>query len=241
MILTKRQRQLLNAILEEFTKTAVPVGSVDICDHYDIDVSPATIRNDMVELSKMGYLEKEHVSAGRRPTTLAWRWYLSEAYKEESVHPKIEVEVKTRIFRNRFQKSRLVKEAVDALSKITNYPSIAIVEDTIYYSGIAELLEYPEFQEIEVLQKILNILEDYSMLNTIFHKYKGDDRVKVLIGEEISEFFDDCSLVFGDFEMYRNEHGIIGVIGPSRMKYSKVIPAVRYVADSLGEAISGWE
>ena len=107
-MITDRQKALLLAIIEEFTDTANPVGSMDVGSKYDLHVSPATIRNEMVNLSDMGFLEKAHVSSGRKPTTMAWRWLINEGLEEYHMHPKIEVEVRTKIFRNRFQRSNRI-------------------------------------------------------------------------------------------------------------------------------------
>jgi heat-inducible transcriptional repressor len=73
-----RQKQLLSAIVELYTKTAVPVGSQALLEHYDFGVSSATLRNDMVTLEEEGYLYQPHVSAGRIPTDLGYRMYVEE-------------------------------------------------------------------------------------------------------------------------------------------------------------------
>lgn len=241
-MLTERQERLLLSILKEYLDTAQPVGSIELRKKYDIDASSATIRNEMVELSRLGFLEKEHISSGRKPTALAWRWFLNEALEEKMLAPSEETETKMKIFKQRFQKTRLVKEAVENVTKLTHYPSVALIDDTVLYAGIGELLEYPEFQEIEVLQNILNVIEDYTLMNSIFTRHvDNDSKVKVLIGNELGiNAFGQCSVVFAYFNLHRSEKGIISVIGPSRMNYSKVIPAIRYVVECLNEAVNGW-
>src|SRR3990172_6099222 len=97
--LVARQIQILRAIIEEFISTAKPVGSDTIDKKFNIGVSPATIRNEMVYLTKEGYLQKSHISAGRIPTPLALRLYVNEIMKEKELSVADEVSAKEKIWR----------------------------------------------------------------------------------------------------------------------------------------------
>ena len=103
MNLTDRQAQLLKAVIEEFTATAEPVGSVTLEKKYNLGVSPATIRNEMVALTKSGFLKQPHTSAGRTPTLMALKYYVRELLKEEKLSVADEVAVKEKIWDNRFE------------------------------------------------------------------------------------------------------------------------------------------
>ena len=80
--LTDRQRQLLKAIVEAYVKAGEPVGSEYIEKTFNLGVSPATIRHEMVHLTEMGYLKQLHTSAGRTPTSMGFRLYITELMKE---------------------------------------------------------------------------------------------------------------------------------------------------------------
>ena len=85
MDLTDRQKALLKAIIEEYIEDAEPVGSEVIERKYNLGVSPATIRNEMVVLTKEGYLKQPHTSAGRIPTSMGFRLFIQELMKEKQL------------------------------------------------------------------------------------------------------------------------------------------------------------
>ncbi|MCX6719745.1 MAG: DeoR family transcriptional regulator [Candidatus Staskawiczbacteria bacterium] len=81
-MLTKRQEKLLNFLIKEYITTAEPVGSLSLKKASDLDISGATIRNDLQELTKQGFIEQPHTSAGRVPTKKAYR-YITEKLEEQ--------------------------------------------------------------------------------------------------------------------------------------------------------------
>ncbi|MBN2015599.1 hypothetical protein JW766_02095 [Candidatus Dojkabacteria bacterium] len=241
MTITKRQEEILKRIIKEFMKTAQAVGSLTLSEKYDLGVSPATLRAEMSRLVEEGYLSKPHSSSGRIPTTLGIRYFLEEILREEEMEALQEAEIKEHLFHNRFQRSKFIKEAVNVLSKITNQTALSLVDDMVFVAGISQLVSNPEFYDINVLQGVLDIIESERFLTTLFGKLEND-HLKILIGDEMGlEALEECSIVYAPFNYYRGEKGYLGVLGPRRMRYSKVIPAVRTVAKFLEEAITGWE
>ncbi|MBQ2582852.1 MAG: heat-inducible transcription repressor HrcA, partial [Erysipelotrichaceae bacterium] len=83
MALTQRMVDILKAIVDEFVATAEPVGSKTLVDKYGLPYSSATIRNDMVALETMGYLEKPHTSAGRIPSNKGYQYYCEHLLKKD--------------------------------------------------------------------------------------------------------------------------------------------------------------
>ena len=79
VLIGKRQNEILKIIVEEYIKTAKPVGSKSICDK--LDCSSATVRNEMSYLEDIGYLEKTHISSGRVPSALGYRYYVDNLMK----------------------------------------------------------------------------------------------------------------------------------------------------------------
>ena len=78
MELTERKKRILRAIIESYIATAEPVGSKAVAQLAGLDVSSATIRNEMSDLTDMGYLEQPHTSAGRIPSPAGYRLYVTE-------------------------------------------------------------------------------------------------------------------------------------------------------------------
>jgi heat-inducible transcriptional repressor len=78
MRLEGRQREIFEIVVEEFIKTARPVGSEFLAENYDLEVSSATVRNDLAFLEELGLLEKPHTSGGRVPTSRGWHFFIEE-------------------------------------------------------------------------------------------------------------------------------------------------------------------
>lgn len=83
MNLDNRQRYIFEIVVEEFIKSAKPIGSEFLAENYDLEVSPATIRNDMAYLEELGFLAKPHTSGGRIPTSRGWHFFFIELREPE--------------------------------------------------------------------------------------------------------------------------------------------------------------
>lgn len=242
MELTKRQKKILKAIINEFIKNGLPVGSLTLSEKYGIGVSPATLRAEMANLVKGGYLYKEHSSAGRVPTTLGLRYFLDEMLKEDHLNKVKETQAREKIFQKRFDRSKFVREAVKELAGLSGLVALSVVDDIVYMSGVGQLVTMPEFTDTEILQSALEIIESESLLLSIFQKFATNGKLRILVGDEIGvEALSNCSVVCSPYNFFRGERGYLAVVGPRRMQYSTVIPAVRSVANFIDEAIRGWE
>ena len=241
-IMTPRQEKILKSIILEFMKTAQPVGSVVVWERYKIKASPATIRNDMSDLIKLGFLEKENFSSGRIPTVVGLRYFLENILSENELNYTEEMMIREELNKEKFQRDRLLRRCVELLATKLKYIAVAIASDSIYYAGISDILDYIEFEDLSVLKNLLSVIENYSILESIFDKGSSSDGdIKILIGEESGvSSFAKSSIVFTGFRLHRGEQGYIGVLGPLRMRYENVLPLVRYVRNTIEEAVSGW-
>lgn len=126
MELTERKLKILQAIISDYVKTAEPVGSRTLSKRLDMDISPATIRNEMSDLEEMGYLTHPHTSAGRVPSDKAYRLYVNQLMEK----PELSLEAKKSIANelqadiNEFE--RTIRHAARILSRITNLTSFAV-------------------------------------------------------------------------------------------------------------------
>ena len=240
MSISERQQAILRAVVEEFMKSAGAVGSSRIVKQYDVDVSPATVRNEMVDLAEKGYLAKSHLSSGRVPTDLGLRFFVKEMMEEENLKNLDEVNVRIGVYRNRFDEEKLMSQVLDFLSAETGYAALSLVDGTLRYRGMSSLLDYEELRDVEVLEMILRLLESSTLLQRTFKRY-GSDGISVLIGRECDlQGLRQCSVVFSGFDYYGRKRGYLGVLGPRRMRYSRVIPSVKAVRGMLEEAVRGW-
>ncbi len=238
--ITDRQKEILRAIIQEFMKNAEPVGSMTVVSDYDIDVSSATVRNEMAELSEKGYLEKTHTSAGRTPTTLGLRFFIKELMEEEPLANQDKVDIKMTFFNKRFEIDKLMNEVLQFLSSETGYVGLSLLDNTFRYYGVSSLTDFQELRDIGIFESILNILENDNLVRQIFEKSNTDD-VCVIIGDECEiGGLGYCAFVFSPFKYVNDKQGYIGVLGPKRMRYMRVKPLIRYVTNVLEESVRGW-
>ncbi|OGE43192.1 hypothetical protein A3B45_01505 [Candidatus Daviesbacteria bacterium RIFCSPLOWO2_01_FULL_39_12] len=237
--LTDRQQALLKAIVEEYIEGAEPVGSEVIERKYDLGVSPATIRIEMGKLTEMGYLRQPHTSAGRAPTSMGMKFYIQELMKEKTLPITAEVSIKEKMWQQRYKQERLIKEAVAALANRCDMLGLAIDDEGIvYYAGAANILDWPEFYDIDVTRFVLGLFDEDPRLAEIIGRAVGADPIHILFGEDMEfEYLRPTSFVFTKYDVSENKTGVIGVIGPARMNFSLVLPYVKYVRNLLNEAI----
>jgi transcriptional regulator of heat shock response len=241
-MLTERQINLIQAIIDRYIETSEPVGSVEIVKNYNLSCSAATIRNEMAKLIELGFLEMLHTSSGRIPTRTAYRLYISELMQEEELPVLQEVAMKQRLWPNRFAFERLLRETVLALSENTKLLSIATTEDNyVAHAGSVYVLEHKEFWDIDTAKTALILTDSYDLLNKLFSSIPNPNReVKSLIEEELGvENLKRAALVFVPYKG-GSKNGYIGVLGPSRLNYASVIPSIRYARDLLEELGGSW-
>lgn len=240
MELTDRQREILTAVIKEFMEEAEEVGSISLVEKYNLGVSSATIRNEMVKLMNLGLLEKSHISSGRLPTDQALRLYVSNVLGNRELNPLVSVEIRQGIFRDRFNKNMLVREILELVSKETDSLAFMILDGEIRYWGISELLKSTEFRNFERLKTIFSILEDDTFLRNLTCKFSASG-VSLIIGEELGiKDLSVASTAFIGIPFWDEENAFVGVIGTKRMDYSVVIPALEEVKKALKSSISGW-
>ena len=133
--LTPRQIQVLRAVIQEFIESAEPVGSDTIDRKFSIGVSPATIRNEMVELTDKGYLRKIHSSAGRMPTPLAMKLYVNELMKEKELTVADEVSAKEKIWHSRDDLDDMIAEIARVLAERSHAVALTVVNQQKLYSA----------------------------------------------------------------------------------------------------------
>lgn len=240
--MTPRQVKLLHAIIDDFINNATAVGSLSLTHRYNLGVSPATIRNEMVDLVEQGYLEKPHTSSGRIPTNMAYRLFIEEVLGElNEIETQLTANIYEELFQVRFDFDQLIYQALDRLSNQTKATGIILLNNRIYYSGLSFLTKNPEYDDSEKLGTILNIIENKQLLKSIFSKSRGQNLVKVLIGEDTGlSVLENTSFIFSEINLHGGQTGYLAVCGPTRMNYPKIIPLVDFFAHTLNTVISGW-
>jgi len=227
--LTARQVRILRSVIEEFITTAEPVGSETIDRKFNIGVSPATIRNELVYLTKQGYLKKVHSSAGRLPTPLALKLYVNELMKEKELSVADEVSTKERIWTSRNEKEELLRQGTKLLADRSHALGIALTGDKkIYTAGYANLLNMPEFYDIDVVRNVLSLIEEANLIEEIFESVNSENPIHLVFGQELgNRYLEPVGLIFMEIQTSGMQCKI-GVLGSTRFEYEYLIPMMRY-------------
>jgi len=237
MGITERQRAILHQIIEEYAETASPVGSVTLAKLFD--VSPATIRSEMARLETLGLIAQPHTSAGRVPTDAGYRFYvnsldgLEESYQAEPERRFLErgehaLEVR---ISSQSRADAAIRGAVDALVELTGNLGLATIGDQLYLAGISRLFTQPEFGDTRRVQAVAKLLDN---LEPWLREAAPGEALNIFIGHEnpIGKN-SQVSLIISKFRSPFSDKSYIGVLGPTRQNYSKVMSLVRYAGNML--------
>lgn len=342
MQLDERKFMILQAIIDDYIMTAMPVGSRTISRKSGVGYSPATIRNEMSDLEELGYLAQPHTSAGRVPSYKAYRLYVDHLMKSVKLSP----DERERMHEHLVDKSKrvegVIRSAADVLSDATKYTSVivapklgslrikhvqlvpvaertalmiivtsaGIVKDAVIrvpeglddddlYSisrmltqkladkpleavrqafsemlrsaeqnrkllgealsviekrletggdasdviigGSANLLEYPEYSDVNKARNFLAVLESKDTVRRLVSRGGGME-VTIRIGPENQEpALNDCSIVTASYRVGDHSSGTLGIIGPTRMNYNRVISVLDFMARALSDVLSEYK
>lgn len=238
--LTPRQVGILKLIVKEYIDNAEPVGSETLEKKHDVGVSPATIRNEMSEMVRLGYLSKPHTSAGRIPTTKALKLYINELMKEKEISVADEVQAKEHVWDYRGNEDKFLRAITKDLAQKTHALAVTTTDSgEVYYAGYAYILDMPEFYDIDIAKNLLAILDNTSHFEMIAKRIEND--FGIFLGDELElEVFRPYSFIFSRFDTKNHAcKGSIGVVGPARVKYDSLVPTVKFFG-GLIEDVAEW-
>ena len=332
-MLDNRKKKVLQAIVEEYINTAEPVSSNSLTSNHGLNCSSATIRNEMADLEKSGYLDKTHTSSGRIPSEKGYRYYVDELLKEDDISLEEIKYISSKLETKVNEIEDLTKIAANTISEVTHYTTVSIgpkatsqiieeikfillgtrmmmaiiltdtgmVKETIikfdeditqkqvetmnymfnnklkgqpietidrpleeylydemtysvnvikpiieqikkvlqdeqiYLEGANKSFDLPEFNSLEVAKNFINVLDTKELVSDMLNSGFAED-IHVYIGEENQkEELKDFSVVTFKHKVNGKDVGTIGIIGPKRMDYSKVISVMKYINKKLKE------
>jgi len=338
MRLDDRKFLILQAIIDDYITTAMPVGSRTISRKSGVGFSPATIRNEMSDLEELGYLDQPHTSAGRVPSVKAYRLYVDHLMKVGRLSNDEREQMHEHLNHRSQQVESVIRSAANVLSDATHYTSVivapklrtlrikhvqlvpvadktalmiivtnaGIVKDAVIrvpegldadhlyaiskmltdkladkpldavrqsfsemlrdaeinrkllgealtviehkleaedstevvIGGSSNLLSYPEYSDVEKAKNFLTVLESKDTIRRLVSR-DGGMEVTIRIGPEngVPEL-NDCSIVTAHYRVGDNSGGTLGVIGPTRMNYNRVISVLDFMGRALSEVLS---
>lgn len=223
----KRKELILNTIIKEHIKTGVPVGSEVLVGKYKLDISSATVRNEMAELEQAGFIAQPHTSAGRIPTQKAYNLYVNNL-SEKKLNIS-EMKNFSKLLKDKDELS--LKQAAKELAKVSgNAVFWAFHRHNLYYTGISNLLSQPEFMQTELIYDISKIIDQVDeIIDSIYNKIETGPQI--FLGAE-NPFGDFCGTVLNKYRL-NNNIGLFGILGPIRMDYEKNLALVKFINNTL--------
>jgi len=224
-----RKALILEIIIIEYLKTGQPVCSAAVVKQYrQENISPATVRNEMLELDNEGYISQPHTSAGRIPTEKAYLYHL-ENLAQKKIRPAAAKSIDEALGE---KSEENFKQAAKIIAQISGQAVFwAFHRRNLYYTGLSNLFSQPEFADLKLVYDISDVIDRLDeIIDNLFHDLP--DAVQVLVGSH-NPFGDFCGAVLGKY-LFRGQTGLIGIIGPMRMDYEKNLGIVKYVQEILG-------
>lgn len=238
--MTDRQYAILAAIIEQYAEIAAPVGSVILAKLFN--VSSATIRSEMARLEEMGLITQPHTSAGRVPTDTGYRLYVNRLTEAHDSEPAGAIQldrsaraIEARVSTHGNRADRAIRSAVDSLVDLTQNLGLATIGDELYMNGIGNLFSQPEFMSGTHVQSVARLLDN---LEPWLREAAPNEPLNVYIGSEnpIGKT-SGATLIISRFRSPYSDRSYIGVLGPTRQSYGKVMRLVRHTGAMLEEVL----
>jgi heat-inducible transcriptional repressor len=336
--LTERETLVLKTVLAQYIQTGEPVGSRTVAKYSGLNLSPATIRNLMLELEERGFLLQPHTSAGRVPTPLGFRYYVDQILPIQGLGPGLQRQIEEAFTPSAVDPQELFRQASRALSAASGHPALVLSprpqgmllrhiqfialgsdgilcllvaqdqqvqtrflrvetaynqeqldrfsrylneicqnltlaearqrilvqmeeekhlfdkivsqalslsrqalqsedeEEGLYIEGTSHILDYPEFAaDVEKIRLIFKAFEEKHHLITLLDQALRSQGVHIIISpdEQFPEM--QLSLVASSYRSDQAPVGSLGVLGPMRMDYARVVPIVKYTASLVSK------
>ena len=240
--MSERQQEILCEIIEEYAETAAPVGSVTMAKLFG--VSSATVRAEMARLEALGLIAQPHTSAGRVPTDAGYRYYVNHLENKSSnavvnvpedgglgrgMHV-LEVRVMSQT-----RADAAIRGAVDALVELTGNLGLATIDGQLYLSGMSRLFTQPEFMDVNRVRAVAKLLDN---LEPWLREAAPGEPLNIFIGHENPiGGSSEVSLIISRFKSPFSDQSYIGVLGPTRQNYARVMALVGHSGKMLEQIL----
>ncbi len=232
--ITSRQAKILAAIVKENCETGQPVASKDLVDKDYFDLSGASIRNEMQVLEKLKYIMQPHTSAGRVPTDMGYRYFVSELMERVKLSMKEQEHLRREVAKLQAVNAEVGRRLAKLLAETSEQASFTLLPGETSAVGLANILDNPGLPA-EDAKEIAQFFDNIDEHAEQMLKDYGGGLPKAVIGKEVKlSAKSDYSMVVSGLELPDGKRGVIGLIGPKNMKYEKNMTLMEYVAKLLG-------
>lgn len=231
---TSRKNAVLAETVSAYIDTGEPVSSKELAEKFRL--SPATLRIILGELEDEGYLIHPHTSAGRVPTDKGYRYYVDFLMHQDVLSPEqreLIVGEYRRMSRSLESILEKTTEMAASLTHCTAVLSFSEWEDKVFYTGLSNIFQHPDFHDYQKLALMVRMLEEKRYLLELINR-QPEDAVRVYIGEEAHAPVSDIAvIVTGYHSGKKHSAGKLAVIGPRRISYRNAVSTLESMADIL--------
>ncbi|MBU0670577.1 hypothetical protein KKF29_00285 [Patescibacteria group bacterium] len=227
-----KKQAFLSRLIEEYTKTAKPVGSKYIVEKCKLDISPATARNYMAALEQEGFINHPHTSAGRIPTEKGYAFYIENFLKDKELDKK-QADVLDKILKDKsVEKEEKIKNIAKHISEVSDQAVVlSLSRNSFFYTGISNILKKPEFAELDIIYGLGEVVDQLDEVMAGIHSQVRDE-VEIYIGKN-NPFSENCSSILTSYHLDNDTRGVFGILGPVRMDYSKNYSLVKFLNQTI--------
>jgi len=229
---TKRQKDILEKLIEEYVKTAEPVSSGALAKKHNFGVKPAMLRIEMEKLEKAGYLSQPFVSAGRIPTDKAYRFFVNNLLqnKEQGIGHKKSTEKIKQFTGAKEDRPKATQELTRIISELTSSLVLSYLpgENLFFKEGWSQIIREPEFEDSRVFESFAKMIDSWE--KDIIPEMDFSGEIKIFIGKENpSQKSQDFSTIAGNLFLPDKERGVMAIFGPKRMEYDRNIDIINSI------------
>lgn len=235
MDLQDRQKTILEALVRQYVKTAVPVSSKDLQETFKLPFSSATIRNDFTILDKKGYLSKPHISAGRIPTDKAYRFYIND-HEEAPFLRGDRLKPLSALAKESKTEEAFLRDSAAILSAMTkSFTAVGIAGGGAFFKyGFSEILHEPEFSDQSLAQNFSEFIDGFELHIHSILKDMPEHTPEAFIGKEnplkgAREYGMVIYAYTPETEGQKKKNGkhTVTLMGPKRMDYERHISILK--------------
>ena len=228
----QRKQSILTAITKEYTKTALPVGSKILVEKYGFNLSPATLRAEMVELTKQKYLVQPYTSAGRVPTDKGYRYFIDSLMSQKALSLKEQKLLQKELLKLKDQQAQLLRVTAKLLASLSHNLVIGsfLEPEDFCEAGMQELLKEPEFNDLNQVSQMFEMLNWLDGNIGRLAEIAPERSVEVFIGQENPLVpIKDWSMVVSGYQLPSGRKALVAILGPKRMRYARNVSLVEYI------------
>ena len=232
MKMNDKKQAFLRLIIEEYVKTAKPVGSKSIVEKCKLKVSPATVRNYMASLEEDSYIAQPHTSAGRIPTEKGFNFYIENFLKDNEVEKQY-IQLIEKILKSKeFNVEEKIKNTAKSIAEITNQAIVlSLNPNSYYYTGISNILKKPDFASLDIIYSLSEVVDQLDEVMGSINKFVNKN-VEIFVGKD-NPFSPNCSVILTPYSLDKDIKGVLGILGPIRMDYSKNYSLIKYLNNTI--------